>query len=282
MFNFFSKKETPVTETKVAELPTTKTGYPSVVDEIHNKFFTAGENILAEAEVLLKQLETKDLDKGKRLAALGFEKTREAIVAIETENKLATTKEIADLVMYYRVNYPDNKFITEQQVKQVCEKYGLFFGEIGLFKGFVPENKLTMIESFFLKNEDKFDLTTPTYFVTSDNGTDDWKPINISESDFKSKSIKNYINSSYHYVEHVCPRLNNGKGKVVSHLAQPKLVSGKNKLQICAPLKDMETVGVSVKDYKLFDKIEVPDPVVLQPVNGGYLIVCAWGDEASD
>ena len=25
-----------------------------------------------------------------------------------------------------------------------------------------------------------------------------------------------------------------------------------------------------------------PDPVVLQPVNEGYLIVCAWGDEASD
>ena len=26
----------------------------------------------------------------------------------------------------------------------------------------------------------------------------------------------------------------------------------------------------------------IPDPVVLQPVCGGYLIVCAWGDEASD
>ena len=26
----------------------------------------------------------------------------------------------------------------------------------------------------------------------------------------------------------------------------------------------------------------VPDPIVLQPVNHGYLILSAWGDEASD
>lgn len=29
-------------------------------------------------------------------------------------------------------------------------------------------------------------------------------------------------------------------------------------------------------------RVNVPDPVVLQPVKGGFLIVCAWGEEASD
>ncbi len=51
-------------------------------------------------------------------------------------------------------------------------------------------------------------------------------------------------------------------------------------LKICAPLSQMEMTG-----YKLFGihiVKEVPDPIVLQPVNGGYLIVCAWGNEASD
>ena len=33
--------------------------------------------------------------------------------------------------------------------------------------------------------------------------------------------------------------------------------------------------------YKLVKK-HIPDPVVLQPVKGGYLIITAWGDEASD
>lgn len=284
MFNLFSKKPSQEVEPEivVVELPVEKQ-YPKVVEDIHNEFFTAGDNILQEATCLLKELEEKDLAKGKRLAAIGFGKTREAVVAIETQNKLATTKEIADLVMYYRMNYPNNKFITEEQVKDICFKYNLVCGEIGLFKGFVPEKKLVSIEKFNLKEEDKFDITKPIYFATSENGTDDWKPINISEKDFLTDYVKVYINKSYHYVRHVCPTLNNGKGKVVSHLAQPELVNNKTKLQICAPIKDMEIEGMSVKEgYQLFKQINVPDPVVLQPVKGGYLIVCAWGDEASD
>ena len=51
-------------------------------------------------------------------------------------------------------------------------------------------------------------------------------------------------------------------------------------LQICAPIADMDTSGMRLADgYKL--EI-IPDPVVLQPVKAGYLIVTAWGDEASD
>ena len=42
---------------------------------------------------------------------------------------------------------------------------------------------------------------------------------------------------------------------------------------------------MELKDFKL-SKIEIPDPVVLQPVMFNktkyYLIVTAWGDEASD
>ena len=56
-------------------------------------------------------------------------------------------------------------------------------------------------------------------------------------------------------------------------------------LEICAPVKDFNTKGMELKDFKL-SKIEIPDPVVLQPVNFKgekyYLIVTAWGDEASD
>jgi len=45
----------------------------------------------------------------------------------------------------------------------------------------------------------------------------------------------------------------------------------------------MDISGLELKEgYKLERKIEIPDPVVLQPVKGGYLILTAWGDEASD
>jgi hypothetical protein len=157
MFKLFKKQTAvkPTVEAAVAELPVTESKYPQVVQDIHNEFFTAGENILVEANSLLSELEKKDVAKGKRLAALGFGKTREAVAAIETENKLATTKEIAELVLYYQQNYPNNKFITEKQVKEICSKYGLVCGETSLYKGFVPSEKMNDIERFKVKDSDK-------------------------------------------------------------------------------------------------------------------------------
>jgi len=272
MFKLFStKKETPK--------------YPEIVEQIHNEFFTAGDTILGEAKKLLEELEVKDLEKGKRLAAAGFSKTREAVVAVETENKLATTKEIADLVMYYQVNYPNNKFITEEQVKQICEKYGLVCGDTSMYKGFVPESKLALIEMFKLNKKDipfmqlfgtrhqsaGFNDSVydePIGYLSQEDVIDDWaKKGNrfymIVASEVSGKYIRKGIADQYvgnwGYVE-----------------AKPFV----SKFKICAPLKDMEIPqGKELKGYKIQD---IPDPVVLQPVKGGYLIICAWGDEASD
>ncbi len=56
-------------------------------------------------------------------------------------------------------------------------------------------------------------------------------------------------------------------------------------LEIAAPVKDFNMTSHEIKDFKI-SKIEIPDPVVLQPViyEGikHYLIVTAWGDEAED
>jgi hypothetical protein len=49
--------------------------------------------------------------------------------------------------------------------------------------------------------------------------------------------------------------------------------------KICAPIKDMDTSGMRLINNKL---VYIPDPVVLFPVELGYIIVTAWGDEASD
>lgn len=283
MFNLFGKKQTP--EIIVSDKPVSKKVYPKVVEDIHNEFFTAGDNILQEATCLLKELETKDLAKGKRLAALGFGKTREAVVAVETENKLATTKEIADLVMYYRINYPNNKFITEEQVKAICEKYGLVCGETNMYKGFVPESKLSLIEKFKLKKQDESQYW---FEITESNNGDNVKlPLSfISDKDLSERGI-NYFdgrnNLNYFYIKGVFGDSDLCKPEVCelfNGLQFVKATMVDKSLRICAPLKDMEIPqGKEVKGYKIQD---IPDPVVLQPVRGGYLIVCAWGDEASD
>lgn len=54
----------------------------------------------------------------------------------------------------------------------------------------------------------------------------------------------------------------------------------KEKMKICATIKDFDTTLLKIKDgYKLG---AIKDPVVLQPVRGGYLIVSKWGIEAED
>lgn len=286
MFNLFPKKPTVVNESVVAKAQATKTNYPAIVDEIHNEFFTAGDKILCEAESLLKELEVKDLEKGKRLASLGFGNTREAVVAIETETKLATTKEIAELVMYYRINYPNNKFITEGQVKAICEKYGLIFGDTSMYKGFVPEMKLPLIEQFKLKEQDQ----TKIWFEITEmhNGDNAKLPISfISDKDLSQEGLR-YFNSNnvlnYFYIKNSSGSDSSLCKSEVCQLfdglrfVRAEIVS--KKLKICAPAKDMEIPkGKQLVGYKIKD---IPDPVVLQPVKGGYLIVCAWGDEASD
>ena len=277
MFSLFKKSESVVAGQRA-------TNYPTVVNEIHNEFMCAGEKILQEANAILQEAQTKSIEKGKRLAAIGFSNTPEAMQAIDTEMKIIMTKEIAGLVEYYSINYPNNKFITEEMVKSICEKYGLVCGEVSAYKGFVPENKLSLIENFKIKNDNdfiggvltgsnvgynKYDVYLGvvakkeiTGFwresICQKNGSATFTPNNDTSEHF-SKRINSYFNQFTHLT-----------------------VSGQNSttLKICAPLKDME-VGdrQMVVGYKIQD---IPDPVVLRPVMGGYLIVCAWGNESSD
>lgn len=44
----------------------------------------------------------------------------------------------------------------------------------------------------------------------------------------------------------------------------------------------MDIKGLELTEGYKLEKKFIPDPVVLQPVKGGYLILTAWGDEASD
>lgn len=272
MFNLFSKKETEQPK-QVMELSKTS-NYPSIVDEIHNEFFLAGDKILEEAKGILDDAANKSIEKSRRLSALGFTKTNEVVIA----NNLINTKELAELVSYYQLNYPKYKFITENQVQEICKKYSLVCGKIGLYKGFVPEDKLSIIEQVDIKKEDadlielvntcvthisigyykRSSITAKQQYLITGGEVAVKEPI---MEDIKRRAISLGIKESDIYIER-----RNG-GEPVS-------------FKICAPLKDMDTTGMELKGYRLEEHI--PDPVVLRPVQGGYLIVCAWGDEASD
>lgn len=287
MISLFKRKSEvsvqPKVETLVADK---KSKYPSVVDEIHNEFFTAGDKILEEANEVLVKCKLKDVDKGKRLASVGFINVPQAVEAVKVEQTMITSKEMAELVQYYAIHYPNNKFITEDQVNEICKKYGLVSGSIGLYKGFVPEIKLELIEKFRLKPNDEITAffhvnsshhdTLPKYFITDKDLTDAGKRYlidNGSKSNYITGSDGSQINNPVHFTESCY--------NVFKGITFVQCVRAENKgLEICAPIKDMKINGMDLKGYNLVKHI--PDPIVTQKVHGGRLIICAWGDEASD
>lgn len=249
MFNFLSKpKSEKIVETKIIDYSEpqvvfdVKGNYPKIVHDIHNEFNSAGDNLVQQANDILDEAALKGIEKSKRLTACGFKQSSEVIVA---EN-IINTKEAAELVRYYHNKYPFYKFINKEQASLICSKYGLVMGFTSAYKGFVPETKLSMIENFKV---DENDVLKETWSI---GVADRWRGEELND---EGQSANSYTSL---------------------YRKEQRLAA----FRICAPLKDMDikatqrVIGNEIKD--------IPDPVVLQPVKGGYLIVCAWGDESSD
>ena len=128
--------------------------YPKEVIQIHHEFNTAADRLLEEANKCLSDAASKDVDKVSRLTSLGFKQSNQVTELAPSIEKAKLSKEQLELLEYFKMNYPNNKFITEEQVKAICYKYNLVCGDVSRFKGFVPEKNLKEIESFKLKNND--------------------------------------------------------------------------------------------------------------------------------
>jgi len=242
------------------------------IEEIHESFYTEVDKLLEEAKIS-KSTETdkQDLiDKCKRLKKLGFTNTKEVIQAQIEIDRLSNVqrqnrenKELVEAINYFSFKYPNYKFITEDSVKKICEKYGLIYGTVDRYKGTVPDKNLQHIEDFQIEEDD---------MVYQE----------VYHSQFGSR-IRGYFDKRKYDINIKREMEINDNTRLLRGLGGEYCVFEKCPLEIAAPPSDFDTSGMQVKDFKLQ---EIPDPVVLQPVlyknNKYYLIVTAWGLEASD
>ena len=273
----FNKPEAggPAPSTKEVETLPVKT----IVEEIHETFYSEVDRLLEEAKIL-KPLDTDKqalITKSARLQALGFTNTKEVIESsaevfrlakLEGENQ---SKELlVDTINYFNQHYPQYKFITEESVKKICEKYNLVYSIISNYVGTVPDANIEQMENFKIKEEDACYFKKTIYMGSRMM----WGGRNEDPDD--------YI-SHYQFVKATTATKENTQ-KAFQQNRDYHESYGKSPLEICAPLKDFKK-DLEVKDFKL-SKREIPDPIVLQPVfyNGKkhYLIVTAWGPEAED
>lgn len=255
MFNIFKKQPTVT------------------VEEIHNEFNTAADNLLLQAKKVIAEAEANDLSKISRLESLGFKNSSQVKKAKPALEKARLSNTLVDLIKYYQAKYPLNKFITEGQVKTICEKYNLVCGPVTSYLGFVPEKNLKQVEAFNVFDSDKQNpyITNVRIEYTLQDNIFNQLLLDYPDGKFPVSIVSPGDNAHIIY----------GNEKI--WLSKYDLIK-QDSLMICAPLKEMNTKGLKQKGFMLLKstRIHVPDPVVLQPVKGGYLIVTAWGDEASD
>jgi hypothetical protein len=228
------------------------------IEQIHNEFDTAGERLLCEAKELLSK--ESDTNKGERLKKIGFRSSLHAVKADNINTKRQIQKEIATSVEYYAHHYPFNKYINDDEVNKICKKYGLLCGPASNYKDDMPDNNLVEIERFSLREEDmnkikygyfKYD---DGHLVGSKEPTDLYGYTVFNGWRFNHDIIRKDISETHHFE--------------------------KPEFKICAPQSHFDMTNMEKKGH--FLSIHVPDPIVLQPVTGGYLIVTKWGLEASD
>lgn len=236
------------------------------VDQIHNEFDSASERLLNEAkEIVSKEINTSN---GERLKKLGFNVAKQTV---ESENTIEIKKEnerLRDDIEYFKQWYPFNKFITEKEIKRLCEKYKLVFGEVSDYKGEVPEKNISEIERFVLREEDK---NKYGYFKRSENDENCWEPCEKEDT----LAYYGYLDNYYNY--------RRGGKRYSDNLHFHETGTSyrgyvNDKFMICAPEIDFDMTSMRIKDGYML----VKDPIVLKPVKGGYLIVSKWGLEASD
>lgn len=159
----------------------------------------------------------------------GFTNAKGYIARKSELDRKEKARELSGLIAEYGQIYPMNKFITEETIKMICEKYNLYFTEAKKFIGEIPDRCLKEIMAFKVRRKDM--------------------------------RYKNLDYSSLYTEEQ-----------------QAEFLPGQT-MSIMAPMSELNyQEGYDRKrGHVVFD-----DPIVLQPVNGGFLIVTSWGKEAAD
>lgn len=255
--------------------------YPLVVQQIHKEFDIAGEQLLAESLAIIEKAEKVDENKAYRLDGVGFSNNPLIKKVKEIEEEIRTPKQIAETVLKYKNNFPAYKYISKSDVEKICKKYNLVHGNTEQYIGFVPEKNLMEIETFKnlnrIRNEKRFYINEIYFSYRT------VEPLQCKHiEDFLKVNNSCVIADSIEHVNRFLSRdMHNGYANVSltinKHTELPIF-------DICAPKKDMISNDKYAKLKGLFGTTfkYIPDPVVLYPVEYGYIIVTAWGDEASD
>ena len=257
-----------------------------IIKEIHDSFDNAQEHLLAESLSIIGKCENKDFDKAERLQKLGFVNSETVTKTEKERQQILKSREDAELVQYYKQEYPFLKFLKEEQLEAICKKYNLVFAPVEHYLKDVPEKNIKEIENAkVLKKSDIFSgisiLEIESFWSNVPYDLKDilknglkiptkLKDLNITDSDVINFA-KKYGGYSGDYNGYVFNSI-----KIHEDL--------KDGLFICAPKSHFDLKGLRQNNLGFFNfkTIEVKDPIVFRYCRGGIQVLSKWGLEAND
>lgn len=242
-----------------------------LVEEIHNEFDSASQNILDEAQKILDGASDKLIEKAKRMQRIGFSNSRE----VKALNALSqqVNEPLINKIKSYQAQYK-MKFITEEAVDKICDKYNLIGVPISNFTGTIPEKNLKEIEDCPViahsdRRRDKIKILKC------------WSQKNLFfqglyAAHIHAKHHKEYFDEN----DLMDEGLLQDKDGTNIWIEKYETIKAES-FMICCNKEDANISGLKKIGNKFMNamKVTVPDPVILKPVDGGYLIVTKWGAE---
>lgn len=261
-----------------------------LIQEIHDEFDTAQDRLLQEAKKILASHSLTHNEKieqlAERLKSVGFSNTqivREAEKIKDKRSKqqahLDITREQAELIEYYKFNYPMLKFLTISELNRICDKYGLMYAPVSAYKKDVPEKNLKDIEGAqalkqgdIMPKKHKIIIKEFCSYVPS------------SVRDYFNKALFDNlpISTFDDYLRELCPIKYRGAYLYNGDISIETI--DRSGLFIAAPKSHFDLKGLKKEGKGFFNIsiIEIKDPIVFRYVKGGVQVLTKWGLEAED
>ena len=229
------------------------------VAEIHEEFDTAVDRLVQEANSILEKEVKKEAATYKELEKLGFTNAKSVRQAVSDEHARKHSAETLAFVKKYQAKYPKYKFIDNDELIRIRMKYKLIQGKPNNFIGVIPPQNAQDILDLRIDAEDR--IFTYKRFRGLEFGRRSWTPETgtLAESKAAWKDQVGFF-----------------KG-----LLGPE-VPERPDVEIIATYDQMNIRSDQYVDSRGAIQIRItdPDPIVVTPVIGGWLIVTKWGAEA--
>lgn len=248
------------------DIPATAEVKRIMAEEIHEDFYrTALEAFSATST--LEYIDPGLLDKVNRMAKLGFTKANGIKEVSEAEKLNNYKRNVVDAMNYFKLQYPNHKAILGSDAKNVADKYGLLIKSPDSYIGDIPLKNIKEIESFKVKEKDVAYFTRLSQGGVSRVSHKSEMMIAAPQSDFKiSPYLSGFAISFDFYTGHY---FNHKYRKVVDK-------NGNIRYVVNDP--------IVLQPVHYFPKGMTRDPLDYENYNPikAYIIVSAWGPEASD